>query len=76
MLGAENRSSSGDAPNKSEFGLALEGGAIGFVVFGLEENSSSSACSLPNKSASFSVVAGLSDHKNNKKFTYIAGISF
>lgn len=74
MLGAENRSSSGDAPNKSELGLALEGGAIGFVVFGLEENSSS--CSLPNKSASFSVVAGLSDRENNKKFTYIAGISF
>lgn len=67
MLGAENRSSSGDAPNKSELGLALEGCAIGFVVFGLEENSSSSACSLPNKSASFSVVAGLSDRKNNKK---------
>lgn len=63
MLGAENRSSSGDTPNKSELGLALEGGAIGFVVFGLEENSSSSACSLPNKSASFSVVAGLSDRK-------------
>ena len=60
LLGAENRSSSGDAPNKSELGLALEAIAIDFVVFGLEEKSSSSACSLPNKSACFTVVAGLS----------------
>ena len=60
LLGAAKRSSSVESPNKAELGLALEGGTPGFVVFGLEENNSSSSCSLSNKSAPFLVTAGLS----------------
>ena len=58
FAGAEKRSSSVESPNKSELGLALAAGAIGFgaigfgaigfgaigfVVLGFEENNSSSS---------------------------------
>lgn len=46
LLGAEKRSSSVELLNKSELGLALGGGAAGFVILGLEENNSSSSFSL------------------------------
>lgn len=42
FAGVENRSSSVESPNKTELGLDLAGGAKLFVVFGFEENNSSS----------------------------------
>lgn len=61
LLGVENRSSSVESANKSELGLALAGGATGFVILGLEENnSSSSSFSLLNRSAPFLGAVGLS----------------
>lgn len=63
FAGTEKRSSSVESPNKSELGLALAAGAIGFgaigfVVLGFEENNSSSSRSSLNKSAPFLVTAG------------------
>ena len=57
----EKRSSSVESPNKSELGLALAGGATGFVVLGLEENNSSSSFSFSNKSVPFLGAVGLSE---------------
>lgn len=42
FAGVENRSSSVELPNKAELGLELAVGAALFVVFGFEENNSSS----------------------------------
>ena len=60
FVGIEKRSSSVESPNKSEVGLALEGGAKDFILLGFEENNSSSSFSFSNKSAPFLVAVGLS----------------
>ena len=62
LLGVEKRSSSVESLNKSELGLALAGAAKTLFLLGFEVNnsSSSSSFSLPNKSAPFLGAAGVS----------------
>ena len=79
FAGAEKRSSSVESPNKSELGLALAAGAIGFgaigfVVLGFEENNSSSSWSSLNKSAPFFVTAGFSVENWNKNRIWHTGL--
>lgn len=79
FAGAEKRSSSVESPNKSELGLALAAGAIGFgaigfVVLGFEENNSSSSWSLLNKSAPFFVTAGFAVENWNKNRIWHTGL--
>lgn len=79
FAGAEKRSSSVESPNKSELGLALAAGAIGFgaigfVVLGFEENNSSSSWSSLNKSAPFSVTAGFAVENWNKNRIWHTGL--
>ena len=63
FAGVENSSSSIESSNKPELGLALGGGAAGFVVFGFEENNSSSFFSSSKKSVPFFVAVGLTVNK-------------
>ena len=79
FAGAEKRSSSVESTNKSELGLALAAGAIGFgaigfVVLGFEENNSSSSWSLLNKSAPFFVTAGFAVENWNKNRIWHTGL--
>ena len=84
FAGAEKRSSSVESPNKSELGLALAAGAIGFgaigfgaigfVVLGFEENNSSSSWSSLNKSAPFFVTAGFAVENWNKSRIWHTGL--
>lgn len=79
FAGAEKRSSSVESPNKSELGLALAAGAIGFgaigfVVLGFEENNSSSSWSSSNKSAPFFVTAGFAVENWNKNRIWHTGL--
>ena len=79
FAGAEKRSSSVESPNKSELGLALAAGtigfgAIGFVVLGFEENNSSSSWSSLNKSAPFFVTAGFAVENWNKNRIWHTGL--
>lgn len=79
FAGAEKRSSSVESPNKSELGLTLAAGAIGFgaigfVVLGFEENNSSSSWSSLNKSAPFFVTAGFAVENWNKNRIWHTGL--
>ena len=74
FAGAEKRSSSVESRNKSELGLALAAGAIGFVVLGFEENNSSSSWSSLNKSAPFFVTAGFAVENWNKNRIWHTGL--
>lgn len=79
FAGAEKRSSSVESPNKSELGLALAAGAIGFgaigfAVLGFEENNSSSSWSSLNKSAPFFVTAGFAVENWNKNRIWRTGL--
>lgn len=74
FAGAEKRSSSVESPNKSELGLALAAGAIGFAVLGFEENNSSSSWSSLNKSAPFFVTAGFAVENWNKNRIWHTGL--